>query len=213
MLSCRIIPTVLAYDPSEFIRQFNLVRSLSDWIQIDSSDGRLVPGEPLCQPEVMVSIENKSKFEVHLMVEEPINHLADWQSVGASRVIGHVEKMSQPGEFIQTARRFGLEVGLAFQVETSIKQFENLIGQLDLVLLMGHRLGVQNLPLDESVLEKISEIRQSFSMANIEVDGGINRENIAKLRTTGANYFAIGSAISQSNDPMSEFDHLLKLIQ
>ncbi len=169
-----------------------MVKDLVKWIQIDVIDGIFV-FEKTFELELLKGIleENeKNLLDIHLMVKEPIKWINKCEFVGASRIIGQVEMMTDREEFVKRVKDMGIEVGLAFDINTKIK---NIPEETDMVLLMGRKVGFEVMPFEEKVWERIKKIReQKFE---IGVDGGVNISNIERLKKEGVDLAYCGGAI------------------
>jgi ribulose-phosphate 3-epimerase len=214
MLKKRVVPAVLAKSEDELEHQINVLGNLTDLIQIDYVDGKLIPIETYCQPTMLTNLKFPAAFEVHLMTKNPVIYVEAWHQAGATRVIGHVEAMENQRVFIEKVTYFKLSPGLAIQVDTPVEAIEaDLIPELDTILIMGHRIGIQGAEFEDSALEKIARLRKKYPELNIEIDGGVNSDNIAQINEAGANFFVVGSGLLQSPDPRKEFFHLIELIK
>lgn len=200
----RIIPSILEKNWLEAERKIGVIKDLVTWIQIDVVDGFFLP-EKTFELELVKKVfeENGSNLlDIHLMVKEPIKWINKCEFVGASRIIGQVEMMSDREEFVKRVKEAGTEAGLAFDVETKV---EDIPEETDMVLLMGRKAGFGVRSFEEKVWEKI-EILNSLKgpMAvqddreggfEIGVDGGVNLEKIKRLKETGVGLAYCGRAI------------------
>jgi ribulose-phosphate 3-epimerase len=119
-------------------------------------------------------------WDIHLMVKEPIDWIEKCLFIGANRITGQVEMMSDREKFVRTVKDEGLEVGLAFDIETAV---DNIPEETDEILLMGRKAGFEEHPLDERIFNKIKETKKFKK--TIAIDGGVNLENIEKLKKSG----------------------------
>jgi len=181
----QIIPTILEKDFSEAEKRVGLVKDLSTWLQIDVTDAVYTLGKTF-ELERLNKVEfslNNNLIDIHLMVKEPKSWLKKAFFVGASRVIGQVEMMSDRDEFIKIIKDEGVEAGLAFDIDTEVD--DNIPEDTDLILLMGRKTGFGSGELSEKVFKKIARLKQINKDIKIGVDGGINLENINKLEEAG----------------------------
>lgn len=176
-----IIPTLLEKDLSIAENRFSQIKNSSSWIQIDVTDNVFVPGKSL-------ELELFSKFgqafttlwDIHLMVKEPINWIKKCLFIDASRIYGQVEMMSDREKFVTDVKNAGLEVGLAFNINTPV---DNIPDECDLILLMGREAGFGSYPLDEKIYQKIIDAKKFGK--KVALDGGASLENISKLKESG----------------------------
>ncbi len=194
----QIIPTIIEKDFSVAETKIKLIKDKTRWIQIDVLDGYFSEGKSF-ELELLNKIQKEIQnnlLEIHLMVKEPIKWIEKCNFVGASRIIGQVEKMSDREKFVEEIKNMGLEAGLAFDVETEIGEIPL---ETDLILLMGRKAGFENLEFDEKILKKIEflvNLRKNNDMNfEIGVDGGINLETIKKIKNIGIEIAYCGKAI------------------
>jgi ribulose-phosphate 3-epimerase len=181
----QIIPTTgLQTDILAVERRIREVKDFSRWIQIDVSDNKFTKGKTF-ELELLSKLDfntNNILWDVHLMVNEPINWIEKCLFVGASRIIGQVELMSDRQKFVEIIKNEGLEAGLAFDVETEITDIPD---ETDVILLMGRKAGFEPLDLDLRIFNWI-EIATKYGK-RIGVDGGATPKYIKLLEKAGAN--------------------------
>lgn len=171
------------------------VKDCSKWIQIDVADNVFTPTKTF-ELELLKKLTFKADdvlWDIHLMVKDPINWIEKCIFIGAYRIIGQVEMMSNREEFVRAVRDAGLEAGLAFDVGTEVT---NIPEETDEILIMGRKAGIEKHELDNKVFEKILMAKKFEKI--IAVDGGVDKNNLAKLEKAGAgivysetNYFEI----------------------
>ncbi|MDP3764112.1 MAG: HisA/HisF-related TIM barrel protein [bacterium] len=193
-----IIPAILEKEWLEVEKKIKLVDSLTEYIQLDISDGFFTPVETWNNPSDLSGLNLKSKIEVHLMVADPIAEIEKWQASPASRFVVQVESLKS-GKPPRSAT--DKEIVLAFKVETPWAPYADMVQSAGRVLFLSVEAGYQGQEFNESVLEKIKTLKQVMPNVNIEVDGGINLENISKLKELGVDSAVVGSAIFESTDP------------
>jgi ribulose-phosphate 3-epimerase len=185
----QIIPTTgLQKDFFKAEERIEQLKVVSKWIQVDVCDNVFAQGKTF-ELELINKIDGITDsllWDIHLMVREPIVWLNKCIFVGAARVIGEVEMMSNREEFVTKAKDEGLEVGLAFDIETEIGEIPE---ETDVLLLMGRKAGFEAMNLNEKIFEKIKILRQAQDKREkkflIAVDGGVNLENIKRLVEAG----------------------------
>lgn len=207
-----VIPGILEKDWDSIERKINLVLPFAKTIHIDILDGKFAPNTTFLDPAPFKKYSDKIFFEVHLMVEEPINYLKPWADAGVRRFIGHVEKMSNQEEFVAQGQLLG-EVGLAIDGPTSIDSIKVPLSDLDYLLIMTITAGFSGQSFTVEYLEKVKAIRNQSVTIPIEVDGGINDQTILSARDAGVNRFAATSFIYNSQDPKVQYQTLNQLLQ
>lgn len=193
-----VIPTILEKNFSLAEEKIRLIKDKSKWIQIDVIDGDFSVGKSF-ELELLNKMEKEIQnnlLDIHLMVKEPIKWIEKCNFVGASRIIGQVEKMTERQKFLEEIKDMGLEAGIGIDLETEIGEIPK---ETDLILIMGRKSGFQMEKFEEKIYEKIKklvEIRENKKMDFlIGVDGGINEEIIKKIKIIGADIAYCGGAI------------------
>lgn len=176
----------------------------AQYIHVDVMDGRFVPSISFGMP-VIKSIRKVTDrtFDVHLMIDEPERYLEDFARVGADIITVHLETLKYPEQIIQKIRALGRKVGLAINPETSVHAVEPYLHLVDMILVMTVRPGFGGQKYLDYCTEKIKRVHQMIEQKHlktvIEVDGGINRENIHTVLDAGADVIVMGSSIFNGN--------------
>ena len=212
-----IIPAILEKNWTEIENKLKLVDGLTEYIQLDVSDGVFTPVKTWSNPADLLGLNFKSKIEVHLMVTDPMAEIAKWSESLASRFVVQVESLKDVQHLMLN---MGKEIVLGFKVETLWQKYEDFFTTkgnplpskglpfVNRVLFLSVNPGYQGQEFNESVLEKIKTLKSAHPDIKIEVDGGINLENISKLKELGVDSAVVGSAIFDSADPKQVIDQL-----
>lgn len=198
----QIIPTILEKDWSLAETKILIIKNKSLWLQIDVIDDFFSSGKSFeleLLNKIGIEIEN-NLLDIHLMVNEPIKWIEKCNFVGATRIIGQVEMMSDKQKFIDEVKNMGLEAGLAFDLETEV---EDIPGETDVVLLMGRKSGFKNADFDQRVykkIEKLIKVREEMELDfKIGIDGGVDQEVLKKIKLVGVDIAYCGGAIFNGN--------------
>ncbi len=181
--------------------------------QVDFADGRFVTDTTLSIEEIDV-LNPALSWEAHLMVVEPVDFF-DYQMVGFSTVIVHLEAFKDKDMIVPSLvkiNELGMSAGIAINPETRVEevvQFKDLISQLTVMSVVPGAQGREFLP--ESI-QKVKRAKELLPGISIEVDGGINVDNIKDLVDAGADRLAIGSALVLSDNLQHSFDELIKAV-
>ncbi|PIT89007.1 MAG: hypothetical protein COU27_02470 [Candidatus Levybacteria bacterium CG10_big_fil_rev_8_21_14_0_10_36_7] len=197
-MSFEIIPGILEKEWSEIERKIEEVKDFAKVIHIDIIDGKFAENTTFLDPKPFSKYTNTFTFELHMMVENPIEYLKPWAEVGFKRFYGHIEKMDDQNEFVTLGQTLG-EVGLALNGPTPISEIKVALNEIDSVLIYtAQAVGFSGASFQDNRLEKVKEIRAK-STINIEVDGGINSEVIKKAQSAGADRFASTGFLFKKN--------------
>jgi len=153
-------------------------------------------------------------MDVHLMVENPVKYFEPIRDAGGDSVTFHFEAVEDVPGTIAVAREAGLQAGVAFNPETSPDDVAAVAADADLILCMSIHPGYSGTPFQEAAYARVACLRGILpERVHIQVDGGVGRGNIGRLRENGASLFVAASSIFGSDDPASAYDELERLIR
>jgi len=207
-----VIPGILEKDWLEIEKKINLAKQFAKSIHIDIIDGKFAPNTTFLDPKPFAKYCKEIDFEVHMMVEEPIDYLESFADAGFKRFIGHVEKMSDQVEFVATAQILG-EVGLAIDGTTSVDEIKVPLADLDFVTIMTVKAGFSGQEFLKECLKKVEILCSTKNDIMIEVDGGINDKTIVDASKSGATRFVATSFVFGSQDPQKQYELLTSCLQ
>ena len=210
-----IAPSLLSADFLNLGRDIEMVnRSEADWFHCDIMDGRFVPNISFGIPVVKAISQLAEKpLDVHLMIVEPEKYFEAFVKAGADIITFHYEASTHIHRAVQQLKALGVKAGVVLNPHTPVSVLEDILGELDLVLLMSVNPGFGGQKFIERTYEKIRMLRRMLNEQGlstlIEVDGGVNTDNAASLFEAGADVLVAGNAVFKSEDP-EETIHLLK---
>jgi len=202
-----IAPSILSADFSRLGEEVNAVLEAgADIIHFDVMDNRFVPnltiGPLVCESLRKSGID--APIDVHLMAEPVDSLILDFSKAGANYITFHPEASRHVHRSLNLIRNEGCKSGLVLSPATPLNWLEHVIDDLDMILIMSVNPGFGGQSFIESSLEKIKNARKIIDDSNkeirLEVDGGVNIDNIAKIASAGADTFVAGSAIFGSDD-------------
>lgn len=199
-------------DWAEMEKKIELVKPFAKTVHIDVIDGKFANNTTFHDPAPFAKYTKDLLFEVHLMVEEPIQYIDAWAAAGFRRFIGQVEKMSDQVAFVTKAEEVGY-AGLAIDGPTSLDRL--LVPHLDLdtVLIMTISAGFSGQQFQSEQLEKVKTLTKETEMFPVEIDGGVNEQTIADAWKAGARRFVTTSAIYGAADPGSAYKNMHTLCE
>lgn len=200
----KLAPSILSADFSRLGEQVAEVSEAgADYIHVDVMDGRFVPNITIGAP-VVASLRSKTSLplDVHLMIEQPENHVCQFAGAGASIITVHVEACTHLHRLVEEIKGLGVNAGVALNPATPISSVEEILPLVDLVLIMTVNPGFAGQAFIGEMLDKIARLRRLLDVkglkAELEVDGGINFSIAPKVVQAGAEVLVAGSAIFDS---------------
>ncbi len=195
----KVVPSILAEKFDDFLLKLRQAESFTDFVQIDIMDGAFV--ETMSFPlEKINPVVTSLKYEVHLMVNDPMSFISRIEHPGLKRVIFHFEAGGNPG-LIRKIRERGLAPGLAIKPETGLDDFRSIAEQVDTLLFLTVDPCCYGHPFKPEVLKKVSEARKAFADKIIAADGGVSLDNLEMFFNAGVDYVCVGSRIFLNGDP------------
>ena len=203
-MSVRICPSILSADFANFESELATIDS-SDLIHVDVMDNHFVPNLTFGLDTVRRLQQLSTKpLDVHLMIEDVDRWALDYADLGVFSITFHAEATDDAVALAKKVRAKGCRAGLALKPGTAIAAFEQSLSSFDQILVMTVEPGFGGQSLIEETLPKVSEVRKIIDRDGLstwlQVDGGIDRENIARVAKCGADTFVAGSAVFKYAD-------------
>lgn len=202
-----VSPSLLAADFARLSASVDLVRSSgADWIHCDVMDGVFVPNISFGFPVLKaVSKITDLPLDVHLMIVNPDRWVGAVRDLGAMMMNVHQEACTHLHRTVQAIHDAGMKAAVTLNPATPVGTLEDIIGDLDMVLLMSVNPGFGGQSFIPHTLEKIRRLRrliaESGSHALIEIDGGVNLTTAPAIAEAGADVLVTGSAFFGAEDP------------
>lgn len=212
-----ISPSLLSADFLNLQDEVEMInRSEADWLHMDIMDGVFVPnisfGFPVLNAVAKVC---KKPLDVHFMIEHPENYIRQTADCGAMLMNVHYETVTHLHRTVQEIHAAGMKAAVTLNPSTPVCVLEDIVGDLDMVLLMSVNPGFGGQKFIENTIAKVHRLRELITSTNsralIQIDGGVQGDTAPRLVEAGADVLVSGSYVFKSKDPIATI-HSLKVL-
>nr|WP_022767837.1 ribulose-phosphate 3-epimerase [Butyrivibrio sp. NC2007] len=211
-------PSILAADFKNLGQQIvDVDNAGAQYIHIDVMDGSFVPSISFGMP-LIKSIRSATDkvFDVHLMIVDPIRYIKEFAEIGADIITFHLEAAPDVCAVIDEIHSLGKRAGLSIKPGTPVKELVPYLDKVDMILVMTVEPGFGGQPFIEASYDRINAVRAMLTErgldTDIQVDGGITKENVRSVIAAGANVIVAGSTVYRGDAAQNTKD-LLKLME
>jgi ribulose-phosphate 3-epimerase len=212
--SLLVAPSLLSANFVNLQKEIEMInQSEADWFHLDIMDGVFVPNISFGFP-VIESIKTacQKPMDAHLMIAHAEDYIDRFQKAGVSHVTVHYEACIHLNRTVQLIHQAGMKAGVALNPHTPVMLLKDIIGELDIVLIMSVNPGFGGQRFIEQTYRKIVELKELIDQVKahtlIEVDGGVNLETGKKLKDVGADVLVAGNFVFSSPDPIQTIHQL-----
>lgn len=211
----RINPSILSADFANLASELERIHT-ADAVHVDVMDNHFVPNLTIGKP-VVQAIANSTTLplDIHLMIADADRWAPEYAQLGVDSVTFHVEASTAPVRLARELRAAGTKASMALRPATPVEPYLDMLGELDMLLLMTVEPGFGGQKFLDLVLPKIRRARAAIDGSGkpiaLQVDGGISRDTILRAAEAGADVFVAGSAVYSAPEPAVEIDVLRNL--
>jgi ribulose-phosphate 3-epimerase len=216
-MSLLISPSILAADFANLQKEVEMLNaSQADYIHVDIMDGVFVPNISFGIPVTEAIHSHALKpLDVHLMIVNPDHYLEAFRNAGAEIISVHYEACVHLHRTLQAIHALGAKAGVAINPHTPVALLEDILCDTDVVCVMSVNPGFGGQKFIENTYAKVSKLKELIlkkgSLAQIEIDGGVNLANAPKLMEAGADILVAGNFVFSSSDPKLTINELKNL--
>jgi ribulose-phosphate 3-epimerase len=209
-----IAPSLLSADFTNLNSEIDMInQSKADFLHLDIMDGVFVPNITFGWPIISQIRKICHKpLDVHLMIMQPERYIKEFAESGADIITVHYEACIHLHRTINAIKELGIKAGVSLNPHTPVAVLENILEEVDLVLIMSVNPGFGGQSFIRNSLNKLNQLKEIREAKNlnflIEIDGGVNLDNVDEISEAGADILVAGNAVFKTQDPKKTIETL-----
>jgi len=209
----KIIPVINTKTVTKLKEELRVLKDFEGIFQIDIADGKFTSWKTWNTPQELKKIKKvENRFELHLMIENPEQFLPHWLETQPRRIIIHEETINDWQKIQSFFKGRDIELALALNPYTPSEKIDPYLKQIDFVTFLSVEPGPSGQGFKWFVLEKIKKFKLDHPDIKVEIDGGVNEENIEEVKKTNVDFIALGSAIFNYPHPQERIEYWGKIV-
>ena len=210
--AAQISPSILSADFARLAEDLARIKG-ADWAHVDIMDNHFVPNLTIGLPVVQALLAASDlPVDCHLMIEDPDRWAPGYAEAGAGSVTFHIEAAAAPIRLARNLRAAGARAGMALKPATPVEPYLDILGEIDMLLVMTVEPGFGGQSFLDVVLPKLKRCSEAIRGRELDVwlqvDGGVSAETIERCAEAGADVFVAGSAVYGADDPARTIEAL-----
>lgn len=213
----QLAPSILNADFLNLSKVISMLNeSEADLIHLDIMDGVFVPNLSFGFPIIkQIKSAAKKPLDVHLMIVDPDRYIKEFKDAGADILTVHFEACDDLESTLKKISTLGMKASVSLKPGTEVEVLKEYLHLLDMVLIMTVEPGYGGQSFMETSYERVKKLKdliiEAKSNTLIEVDGGVSKDNLLKLKDAGVNVFVIGTSIFRAEDPVKMISDLKRM--
>ena len=213
-------PSILSADFKKLGEELETIdKAGAEYVHVDVMDGLFVKSISFGMPVIKSARSATDKvFDVHLMIDEPIRYIEEFVKCGADIITVHVEACQDVAATLKKIKEYNVKPAITLNPETPVKAIEPYLSMVDMVLVMSVHPGFGGQKFIPESIQKVKEVKKllidkGIDKVDIEIDGGINAENLASVLEAGVNVVVAGSAVfkNDASENVKKFKEIMSL--
>lgn len=206
----KVIPAILEKDSASCRSRLQVVRQLTDRVQLDIIDGELIDNRTV-QPQ-QIEPQNGLKIDVHLMVKRPMEYLPATLKLRPYTILVQYEGAERVSDALDKIKTNGIRSGISINPDTSLDEVKELIDKVNYVLLMAYPAGFAGQKLQPTVLKRVGELKEKGFTGEIGLDGGVEKDTLTIIAKAGFDVVNTNSYLFATDRILTRYHEIMEAL-